>query len=279
VNAETVRSVRLEQVDVVTSTLDVARENILSGRVAFNQLGQARYDGVLAYGQSHGRGQHGRMWYSLPGESLLSAYYFRRGLTDPQHAHQIGILAGVAVATGLRSYLLRLAECAEDAERFAALGLVSRIGLKWPNDLLLGRRKLGGLLTEMVLAPDGEWVALIGVGINVHARCLPGDLARTATSLSREEVTSVNIRHLAEQIVIALHEEAGRRRVEGFEGVLDRWRELDRTYGLRFHATVDGAEVEATAVGVDEQGGLQLRLKDGSCLTARAASSLREAVG
>jgi BirA family biotin operon repressor/biotin-[acetyl-CoA-carboxylase] ligase len=273
------RIVRLEALDVVTSTLDIARENILSGRVAFNQLGQAPCDGVLAQMQTQGRGQRGRMWWAEPGESLLATYYFRRGLTDPQHAPQIGLLAGVAVASALRAHLLDIAGKAQESDRYAALRLINRIGLKWPNDLLLGQRKLGGLLIEMVRAPDGDWVALIGVGINMLSHSLPGELAQTATSLARENVTGADIRDFAEQIATALQRVADRRRTEGFDAILAHWRELDRSYGLRYRATLDGHEVEATAVGVDDVGALQLRLRDGNLLTVRSATSIREIPG
>src|SRR5258708_33578609 len=92
----------MQILDSVSSTRDVARENIVSGRLPLDQLGQPRYRGLLAYEQTAGRGQRGRTWYARPGESLCATYYFRRGLTDPEHAGELSFLAGVAVADAVQ---------------------------------------------------------------------------------------------------------------------------------------------------------------------------------
>jgi BirA family biotin operon repressor/biotin-[acetyl-CoA-carboxylase] ligase len=262
--------------------MDVARENIVTGRITFDALGQSRYEGVIAREQTGGRGQRGREWYSAPGESLCATYYFRRGLTDPQHAGQISLLAGVAVAHALQGIgiaaNLPLAPSQTPSENAPAAETCSEqpFGLKWPNDVLLHGKKVGGILIEMVKALDEEWVALIGVGINISVRRFPDELVGRATSLELEGITAWDWRTLGKRIASALREQAYYRRAEGFAAILSLWRTYDQTPGRRYQAQVEGATVEGTAVGIDDTGLLRLQLADGREVVVGSASSLRE---
>lgn len=257
--------------------MDVARENLLSGRVRFNQKGGLRYHGVLAREQTSGRGQRGRDWYAAPGESLCATYYFRRGLTDPQRAGELAFLAGVAVADTLQRLALgSQLPIREEAAPLLPSPLAHCIGLKWPNDVLLNSRKVGGILIEMVKAPDGEWVALVGVGVNVRVRALPPALVTQATSLALEGIETCDVEALGERIASALHAQADIRRDRGFAAILQRWRTYDQTPGRRYLTTIAGQELPGVASGIDETGALQLRLEDERVVTVTSASSLRE---
>jgi BirA family biotin operon repressor/biotin-[acetyl-CoA-carboxylase] ligase len=259
---------KLEILDQVTSTMDVARDNLISGRIQFNGLRQARYMGVLAREQTEGRGQRGRAWFAPPGESLCATYYFRRGLTDLEHLGEISFLAGVAVAEVLRRLLPYTEQLSVPKQ--------PRIGLKWPNDVLLNGKKTGGVLVEMVKAQDGDWVALIGVGINVHVSVFPPELTQKATSLAREGIIAPSLESLGEQIAHELHWQADRRRDAGFEAILRRWRKYDETMGRRFQAEWEGTRVTGIAQGVDNTGALLLLLGDGRTIAVASATSLLE---
>jgi BirA family biotin operon repressor/biotin-[acetyl-CoA-carboxylase] ligase len=244
----------LEILDTVASTMDVARENVAAGR--------RQYDGVMAWEQTAGRGQRGRAWYAPPGECLCATYCLRRRFIVPQDAGQIAFLAGVAVADALRQTLSRFPEM--------------RIGLKWPNDLLLNGRKVGGILIEMIRSPEGDWAALVGVGVNVLVTAFPPEFAHNATSLALETGASFAVKSLAETVQETLQLGADRLETSGFEAVLERWRELDETPGRRFQAEMDGVEMQGVAAGVDAAGALRLRLADGREVAVTSASSLRE---
>ena len=130
----------LEILQSVPSTMDVARENVLAGRVRFDAQGRPEPAGVLAREQTAGRGQRGRQWFARPGECLCVTYYFGRGPVTPPFAGQLAFLVGVAVAASLQS----LCQLSPDASQSAP-----RIGLKWPNDILLNGKKAGGILIEL----------------------------------------------------------------------------------------------------------------------------------
>jgi BirA family biotin operon repressor/biotin-[acetyl-CoA-carboxylase] ligase len=119
---------------------------------------------IAANAQSSGRGRLGRRWSSPPGAGLYVSV-----ILHPSRAalSLITIAAGVAVAEGVE----------------AATGL--RAGVKWPNDIYVGRRKLAGILAEAGSSPSGEHVVL-GFGINLQPAALPPDVAERATSIEGE---------------------------------------------------------------------------------------------
>lgn len=144
----------------VPSTSDAARALALDGA--------AHGTAVVAREQTRGRGTKGRTWHSPPGLGLYASFVLRPpcgGLLPSPHL--LPLAAGLASLDAIS----------------AAAGV--QVALKWPNDLVHGGRKLGGILSEAVTgAPDGDF-AVVGVGINVgHGPTdFPEDLRDSATSL------------------------------------------------------------------------------------------------
>lgn len=123
--------------------------------------GDADGAGVLAGYQRGGRGRvEGRKWSARPGESVLCTLLLRRPPAQ-----------GFTLRVGLAA--------AETVEAFLPSG--ARAEVKWPNDVLVGGRKLCGILCE----GDGS-VIYVGIGINVSQASFPAELADTATSIARE---------------------------------------------------------------------------------------------
>jgi BirA family biotin operon repressor/biotin-[acetyl-CoA-carboxylase] ligase len=262
----------LEFFETVASTMDVARDALMSGRIRYDQAGRLRYRGVMAAEQTTGRGQRGREWYAAPGDSLCATYYFRHGRIEPQTAGQIALLAGVAAADALQRVCLE--RCGIPTSDHSSL--LGAFGLKWPNDLILNGRKLGGILVELANIPEAGWVALIGVGLNVNVAEFPPELSSTATSLLREGLPGVSCPHLAERIADSLDALAQRQEQAGFDAILLRWRAYDLSFGRLYEAlTPEGRQI-GTADGIDETGALRLRLPDSSVLIVNSASAVRE---
>jgi BirA family transcriptional regulator, biotin operon repressor / biotin---[acetyl-CoA-carboxylase] ligase len=122
---------------------------------------------VLAEEQTAGRGRAGRSWHSERGAGLYVTVLLRPKLS-PVQAPLLTMLAGLSAHTAV------LAQTGLSAE------------LKWPNDLLVHGKKLGGILTEMHAEPNAVRFVIVGIGINVNQEKFPGELAGTATSLRRE---------------------------------------------------------------------------------------------
>lgn len=252
----------LERFDTLPTTMDVARDALMSGRLRYDREGRLPYRAVIASEQTAGRGQRGRTWYAPPGESLCATYYYRQGPIEPQTAGRIALLAGVAAAEAVRHV------CAAPLSP-------PTLGLKWPNDLLLNGRKLGGILVELVNVPDTGWVALIGVGINVLVTDFPPELSEKATSLRREGFPGISCAQLGERLADTLDALAGGQDEARFPEILRCWRAYDLSSGRRYEALLPSGPQPGVAEGIDESGALLLRMDDGSLQAVTSASALR----
>jgi len=122
---------------------------------------------VMAEEQTAGRGRAGRVWHSERGTGLYVTLLVRPRLS-PAQAPLLTMLAGIAAHSAIT----------------AQIGVTPE--LKWPNDLLLNGKKIGGILTEMHAEPSQIRFVIIGFGINVNQEKFPDDLSTTATSLRHE---------------------------------------------------------------------------------------------
>ncbi|MFC4625876.1 biotin--[acetyl-CoA-carboxylase] ligase [Daeguia caeni] len=151
---------RLEAFETVSSTNALALERAIAGdpgRIWF-----------VARKQENGRGRRGRAW-STP-EGNLAATLLLTAEFDITRAATLGFVAGLSLADALEAV-------------FAATGpkVAPRIGLKWPNDVLLDGSKLSGILLESTLLDRGRFAVAIGIGTNVVA--YPDDLPYKAVCL------------------------------------------------------------------------------------------------
>ncbi|MHB8418139.1 MAG: biotin--[acetyl-CoA-carboxylase] ligase [Myxococcales bacterium] len=195
---------------------------------------------VVAEWQRHGRGRRGRSWLAPRGSSLLFSLILRPEL-PPARAPELTLTAAVAVAEVLR-------EAAFDAR------------IKWPNDVLIGGRKVAGILTELSAEPSRIRFAVLGIGVNVNLEreALPPEVAEAATALSIERGEPVPRSFLLAALLTSLEGWLDRLCGAGFAGVAARWRELSATLGAR--VTVEGAEGRGgVAIDLDETGALLVR--------------------
>lgn len=202
---------------------------------------------VMADRQTRGRGQRGRRWFSPPGAGVYLSLVLRPPLT-PAQAPKITLLAAVAAAEAL----------------IDTAGLEARI--KWPNDVLVGGRKIAGILCQMDAAGDRVAHVIVGAGINVNtpAGILPGDIGVTATSVLMETGAPASRTAVARAFLRRLERHYSASLDDGFAAVLARWRELSCLTGREVR--VDGTEgpVRGVVVGIDEEGALVLRDRGGA---------------
>ena len=122
---------------------------------------------VTARTQTAGRGRQGRSWYSPSGDNLYYSCLLRPAC-PPAQAPPLTLAAGLGVL---------------DAIDVAAADAGVKASLKWPNDVLIGGRKVAGVLTEMSTRGERLEHVIIGIGVNLHTRAFPDELADIATSL------------------------------------------------------------------------------------------------
>jgi len=209
-------------------------------RVAFELAEQGAADGtvVVADTQTAGRGRRGRVWHDAPGDSLLVSIVVRPRL-DVSDLPKLSIAAAVSVAEALA----------------AATGLDVR--LKWPNDVLVHRRKLAGILLESRILV--EPIVVVGIGINLRQRAFPAALVGAATSVDLEGGRAIGREELLEVVLEAFDRWRRRLEGEGFAALRARWLALADTIGR----TVTVGEHEGLAIDLAEDGALVLRRADG----------------
>ena len=201
---------------------------------------------VLADRQTAGRGRAGRAWASQPGNLFASLLVSTS--CPPALAGQLSLVAGVA---------------AIDAIRRAAGQSPPGLRLKWPNDILIGTAKTGGILVESTTRSSGaERLAIIGIGLNLVSA--PDDLSRDATFLSAHRLSLSPTRalcFLAEAMDgwLKTWNDA-----QGFVQVRQAW--LDRAGPLGEPLTVHTAQGIAAGrfAGLDEAGALLVAGSDGT---------------
>ncbi|MBP2019747.1 BirA family biotin operon repressor/biotin-[acetyl-CoA-carboxylase] ligase [Symbiobacterium terraclitae] len=199
---------------------------------------------VLADQQTAGKGRMGRSWATPPGAAIAMSVVLRPDL-PPYLAPRITLAAAVAVAEAVR-----------DATGLAA-------GIKWPNDVQIGGRKLCGILTEMEAEMDRVAFVVVGIGVNVGLRREQMDPAfrDSATSLALEGASGTRRAALVQAILLRLEQAYDDLLAGRFPHVLDRWRALSVTLGRPVRVLgVDGqVVVEGVAEQVDEEGALLVR--------------------
>lgn len=200
---------------------------------------------VLADRQTGGRGRAGRAWASLPGN--LHASLLLSTSCAAAKAGQLSLVAGVAAIDAIREA--------------GPLAPSAALRLKWPNDILIGGAKTGGILVESTRGARAGLVAVVGVGLNLAAA--PADLGRAATNLAAHGLTLSPNEALcflagAMQTWIATWDDGA-----GFARVREAW--LARAGAPGERLAVQGAEgpIEGRFAGLDAEGALLIAGADG----------------
>lgn len=199
---------------------------------------------LAADAQSAGRGRRGRRWYAAP-DSALTFSLCRTVRRPPRELPGLALIAGVATVRALR-----------------ALG-ARAVALKWPNDLVVGEAKLGGILVETRLQGSAT-LAVIGIGINWRRdAALELRLRRPITALER--LTALPARGaVIERIAVELMRALELFEAQGLEPMRRAWEQLDAHAGRRVRIRLaDGRLISGVARGLAEDGGLRLATSAG----------------
>jgi BirA family biotin operon repressor/biotin-[acetyl-CoA-carboxylase] ligase len=196
---------------------------------------------VMADAQSVGRGRLDRIWESPPSKNLYLSVVLRPDIPAAS-ASLIPLMTGVAVAEAVSQYC------------------PGRVRLKWPNDVLVGGKKICGMLTEMRTRGDRVHFLIVGIGLNVNMRKLdfPRELRETATSLRIE--TECDIERLDAAVRLFEHAERWYRVFlnGGEPAVRETWLRYADIVGRRVEVVFGQAVQRGTVSGLDASGALLL---------------------
>jgi BirA family transcriptional regulator, biotin operon repressor / biotin---[acetyl-CoA-carboxylase] ligase len=228
---------------------------IFAGKVHFTTLtGSTNHDAVEAARQGaphgsvflteaqsagRGRGEHG--WQSATGEGLYVSVLLRLPIPT-QRLHLAPMAAGLATIRAIRS----------------VTGLEA--DLRWPNDLLIGARKLVGILVESKIDSQSTVYTVTGIGINVHQLSFPSEIASLATSLDLEAGHRVSRQQLLIALLESLHDEMQKLLAPAAELELPRRVERASTWVRGRMVQVHGPQsCTGVTAGLDRQGFLQVQ--------------------
>ncbi|NLE64457.1 MAG: biotin--[acetyl-CoA-carboxylase] ligase [Elusimicrobia bacterium] len=212
---------------------------------AFRLAGEGAPEGtiVIAEAQTRGRGRLGRSWVSPKGKGLYFSLILRPSCPLAE-IPRLTLLAAVAVSEAVE----------------AVSGV--RLLIKWPNDLLFGKKKVVGILTEMRAEMDRVDFVVLGIGANIQARS--GSLPPEAIALEEAAACSLSRVALLQEMLRILEKWYSLAGKNGFAEVLKVWRERSATLGQRVHFEDRGRNVSGKAVGLADDGGLLVELSDGT---------------
>ena len=222
----------------VDSTQRVARE--------LARAGAPEGTTVIAERQSAGRGRLGRQWHSPAGVSLYCSIVLRPPLA-PSAVPQLALVAGAAVAAAV----------AEET------GLSP--GIKWPNDVLLGGRKVAGILVEMDAEVERVHHVIAGIGVNLNApeTAFPPALRAKAGSLRLATGRRVDRAAFTGRLLAALEARYGRFVARGFSSVRAEWEAYSVLTGAEVRVASPEGELAGRVLGLDDDGALRLRRPGG----------------
>ena len=226
---------RIERAGTVTSTSDLVWRRAAEG------AGEGLV--VTAREQTAGRGRHGRRWRSPPG-NLYASWLLRPPVPVAETA-SLSLVAGLAV----RDALARTRVPAD------------RLRLKWPNDILVGDAKLGGVLLEG-RGTGGGTAIVVGVGINVAVA--PADAGRPTACLRALGDRETTAEALLERLLDRFAARYRRWCAQGFAGQRAEWKGAAYRLGDMTSLRLGDERLEGRFIDVDAEGALWLELAPGS---------------
>lgn len=199
-----------------------------------------RQDGLVltASCQTAGRGRHGRQWVAPGGENLYLSLVIH-GEHYPIEPPSFTLVAGLALFLALEE-----------------LG-IKGLSLKWPNDLLVGQRKIAGILTELKLE-GGKPRLVVGIGVNLNGDSsdYPAELREKVTTFSEQVGRSILASEMQNALVEKMNLLLNRVLDGGFVGLVDEWVKKSQALGRRVRYEHLGDTREGSIAGLNESGHL-----------------------
>ncbi len=240
------------QMSVLTRVIELERcgsTNTECMRLA--EAGAEHGTAVITAEQTQGRGRRGRSWHSRGRGNLLASIILRPQRTLAELA-PISLVAGIAVAEAVR--------------RFSVPAQ-----LKWPNDIVVGEKKIGGILTESVSMRGERPAVVVGIGVNIVAAPSRAVVDQPTTAMFDERSDEVSARLLLDVISACLVSPLADFMMGGVSAIRDQWLALWRDRGQRSRVTRARGDVFwGIADGLRADGALVIKADSGERLSVVA---------
>jgi BirA family biotin operon repressor/biotin-[acetyl-CoA-carboxylase] ligase len=211
---------------------------------------------VVADAQTAGRGRRERTWVSLPGEGLYLSV-----LLCPNAAQ--GNVAIISLLTAVAAYETLAAYCP------------AGLDIKWPNDLLIHERKVGGILVEG-MSSAGSLRLIVGIGVNLNHESFPTEISATATSLYLQTGQKTDVVEFRDRLLARLTAWYGEWTQGRVAEILARWQALSSyAQGQAVTVTLENETVEGITAGLTQDGALLVRTAGGETRVVLAGEVMR----
>ncbi len=210
---------------------------------------------ILAAEQKQGRGRMGRRWHSPDKEGNCYMSFIFRPHLSPRRMQAFTLWMGLKTCEILSEF------CRTTVE------------LKWPNDLIVSGKKVGGMLTEARVDADQTRDLVFGLGLNVNGRSKdwPRKLARSATSFSTAKGEPLPVNELAARVIASGLQASKRFFAETCEQeMLSLWERYDCLKGRKIMVKTEHDTVSGKVAGIDKNGSLLLRTGSGKVIALKA---------
>ncbi len=227
----------------LTSTNDLAKE--------LGNQGAPEGTLVVAEAQTAGRGRMGRQWVSPLAVGLYVSIILRPAL-PLEELPKITLTTAVAVVRAIRR----------------ATGLQTAI--KWPNDIMLAGKKIGGILSEMATSRERLQFVVVGLGLNVNNPRISGELAALATSLAQESGRTFSRVRIVQTWLEEFETLYDGLLTQRFPDILKEWKELTITLGRQVTVRQGSREISGLALDVAPDGALMIKQANGKVVSLAA---------
>ncbi|AZC53586.1 bifunctional biotin--[acetyl-CoA-carboxylase] ligase/biotin operon repressor BirA [Pseudomonas chlororaphis] len=195
---------------------------------------------VLAERQTAGRGRRGRKWASPFAENVYYSLVLRID-GGMRQLEGLSLVVGLAVMQTLREFG------------------IADAGLKWPNDVLVGRKKIAGILLELVGDPADVCHVVLGVGINVNMQ-KTDEVDQQWTSVRLESGKQVDRNQLVARLSMMLKAYLERHQAQGFSSIQEEWEQNHLWQGSAVSLIAGVNKIDGVVMGIDQQGALRLKV-------------------
>jgi len=203
---------------------------------------------IIAEEQLCARGRRGRNWTTTRGESIAASILLRPKFS-PDRAFSITPVLALSIVQGLEK----------------ETGI--KAGIKWPNDIVLDKKKLCGILTEMNADMDTINYIVVGMGMNINQPSFPRDISDIATSLRMHCGKVFSRRKILAGILNCFEGNYEMFTKDGLEPMIPLLKKYSVVIGKHIRLVSPDEECEGTAIDMDAQGGLIVRLDTGETIT------------
>ena len=200
---------------------------------------------VTSREQTKGKGRLGRKWVSEKDQNIILSFMLQPQIT-PNKCLTITHLAGLSLCNAIRDFT----------------GLDCKI--KWPNDIIIGNKKLAGILTEMKSSAGKIDYVIVGIGINVEQKIFPEEISHKATSIILETEKAIDKNDLFVHILETLEADFIRNNLEMTPSVLAEYTKLCATIGKTVTFSKGNESVCGKAVGIEQNGELIVTIDGGT---------------